>query len=596
MRHTDIVERWAGHVEADGSAVAVVTPDQVWTRRRLAGLVTGLRLELERADPSAAPVLVACSDPVPVIAALLAAAATGRTVAPLDVRLPASRWSAVTADLRPGVIVADRAGLEAMAASGTTEPGGPAVVRSADVPDAPWRLSDWQGLTGPDAGYVFFTSGTTGRPKGVRGSLAAVGHFLEWETGQFGIRAGSRVSMLTSPGFDAFLRDALVPLVAGGSVHAARLDEIPVGAALAEWLEHQQVDVLHCVPTVFRTLRGAGLTPASLPHLRTVLLAGEPVRAGDVAWWRSLFGDDKTLVNLYGPSETTMTKVFRVLTADDALAAVVPAGRPLPGVEVLVRAGGRPVTGTIGEVELRTPFPLGGYLTGPAGGFEGPDVYRTGDLGRIRADGELEILGRRDQQVKIHGVRVELGEVEEVLRSHPSVVDVCATVVTSGADDALLCAYVVTDGSPGSPTSPDDEELRSYAARQLSPGHRPALYVRLAALPRTLTGKIDRRSLPAPSEARAAAGGPAPRDPVEHEIARLFGELLHLPAVGRDQDFTLLGGDSLAVARLLDSLRSRFGAEIALRTFVTDPTVAGLARAVAATERVAAEPLPGGER
>ncbi|WP_424217348.1 non-ribosomal peptide synthetase (plasmid) [Streptomyces sp. BI20] len=570
MSHTTILDRWADHVERDGGAPAVSTPDRQWSRVELARYAAALRARFAE-DAGPGPVLIACAEPVPVIATILACAATGRTFAPVDVRLPAARWVPLLEDTSPAVVVADRAGAAALAPHQLLLAGTP-VVDTDTLAPGHWRATDWRGLDAPDAGCVYFTSGTTGRPKGIRSSLRAVEHFLDWETTEFGVTDGTRVSLLTSPGFDAFLRDALVPLRSGGSVRAA--GTVPVAAALAEWLEKEGVEVLHCVPTVFRTLRAAGLTPGSLPELRAVLLAGEPVRSADVAWWRGLFGDDKTLVNLYGPSETTMTKVFRRLGAEDAEAETVPAGLPLPDVEVRVLAAGTPVTDTIGEIEIRTPFPLGGYLDGRAGGFTGTDRYRTGDLGRLRPDGVLEVLGRRDQQVKINGVRVELGEVEDTLRRHPGVRDVCAAAVSESDADPALVAYVVADASV------TDEQLRAHAATDLAPGCRPTLYVRLAAVPRTLNGKADRRALPLPSAVRAIDTEDGPREGTEAEIAGIWCELLHLSAVGRHDDFTLLGGDSLAIARLLDRLRSVFGVDLPFRTFVEDPTVSGLAAAV----------------
>ncbi|UQW99653.1 non-ribosomal peptide synthetase [Streptomyces sp. RerS4] len=572
MSHTTILDRWADHVERDGRAPAVSTPEREWSRGELAAHAAGLRARLAE-DGALGPVLIACAEPVPVIATILACAATGRTFAPVDIRQPEARWAALLEDLRPSAVVTDRAGGDALGPhhalladtrvidAGTVEPGR-------------WRATDWQGLDVPDAGYVYFTSGTTGRPKGIKGSLQAVEHFLDWETGEFGVTEGARVSLLTSPGFDAFLRDALVPLRSGGSVRAAGPGAVPVAASLAEWLEEQRIEVLHCVPTVFRTLRAAGLTPDSLPELKAVLLAGEPVRSADVAWWRGLFGDGKALVNLYGPSETTMTKVFRRLGAEDAEAETVPAGLPLPGVDVRVLAAGAPVTGAIGEIEIHTPFPLGGYLDGRAGGFTGTHAYRTGDLGRLRPDGVLEVLGRRDQQVKVNGVRVELGEIEDTLRRHPGVRDVCAAAVAEADADPALVAYVVADDSL------TDQQLRAHAETRLAPGSRPALYIRLTAIPRTLNGKADRRALPMPSTVRAAATEDGPGNDTEARIAAVWCELLHLSAVGRHDDFTLLGGDSLAIARLLDRLRSMFGVDVPLRTFVDDPTVSGLAAAV----------------
>ncbi|MBE1485552.1 non-ribosomal peptide synthetase [Plantactinospora soyae] len=570
MSYPNLLDRWAGRVQQHGDQPALVTPDRVLTHRNLAELAGGLRAELiDRAgsDPDGV-VSIVCADRALVTATILAAAGLGRRFAPIDLSQPAARLAALVDQLQPAAVVADAAGRAALAAAGRDD----GTIDADAVAPGPWP---WTAEAPADRGYVYFTSGTTGRPKGIVGSLEAVAHFVDWEIAEFAVDAQDRVSMLTSPGFDAYLRDALVPLCAGGSAISA--ESVPVGAALAAWLREHRITVLHCVPTVWRTLRAVELGPGSLPDLRAVLLAGEAVRPADVAWWCRGPGDGVPLVNLYGPSETTMTKVFRRLSKADADADVVPVGRPMPGVTVRLMASGRPTTDRVGEVEIATPFRLGGYLDGYTGGFVDPHHYRTGDLGRLRPDGELEILGRRDQQVKVNGVRVELGEVEDVLRRCPGVTDACVALVDDddGDADPVLCAYLVADGVT-------DEVLREHVAAVLPIACRPAVYLRLAVLPRTLSGKIDRRRLPSPAAVRATEDTVAPRPGAETVLAEIYGELLGLPRVGRDDDFGLLGGDSLRTARLLDRVRIRFGVEVSLRAFMADPTVAGLATTVEA--------------
>jgi amino acid adenylation domain-containing protein len=533
-----VLQRFAAEVLARPDAPAVAGAREL-TYRELADLVAGVAAELARNPaPPEAPVLLVCPDPVDVIAAMLAAMVVERPFAPLDAAVPAQRREEVTRLLTPAA---------------TLTGGTPAA-------DAAPLLPSWAADERADRGYVYFTSGSTGAPKGIRGSLAGVAHFVDWEIQEFGFGPGTRVSQLTSPGFDAFLRDAFAPLCSGGTVCVPAGDR-PVGAGLAEWLAAARVQVLHCVPTVLRTLRSADLTAGSLPDLRVALVAGEVVRPSDVRWWRGLFGAGKELVNLYGPSETTMTKTFHRTTAADADAEVVPVGLPLPGVRVRVLAA----AGAIGEVELGTPFPLAGYLGPEQGGFRDGDAYRTGDLGRLRPDGVLELLGRADTQVKVRGVRVELGEVEERLRRHPEVRDACAVAVDDDMS-AYLCAYVVAG---------DVAEAELAALLPV-----PGAVVRLPELPRTLSGKVDRRRLPAPSAVALAGAGDAPRDEVESGIAAIWAELLRLPTVGRQDDFMMLGGDSLAIARLLDTVRGRFGTEVRLAEFLDEPTVAALARLV----------------
>lgn len=587
MTESTILSTWARQLARLGPACAIATADREISYAELAGRVAGYQARLGGQSTEASPVLLMSADPAEVIATMLGCMATGRTFAPISADTPARVLDAILDTLRPGTAVADEesaARLRATAAAATAD--ALEILRTDEVASGRWSADRWIDSGVADRGYVYFTSGTTGRPKGIRGSLRAVHHFVAWEIAEFGATTGTRVSQLTSPGFDAFLRDAFVPLCAGGVVCAAPTSPPPVGDGLARWLESARVEILHCVPTVFRTLGSARVDPDRLSGLRAALLAGEPLHASDVAWWRGLFGDRAELVNLYGPSETTMTKFFRRTTEDDASARPVPVGRPLPGVSFRVlgrpEPGAQGPAGGIGEVEIEVPFPLPGYLGEEQGGFD-PDGrrFRTGDLGRLRPDGELEVLGRRDSLVKVNGVRVELGEVEGVLRLHQGVQDVAVAAVANGPGTVLAAYHVGTAQEAG---------LRAHAQHYLAPAAVPTVFVRMAEIPRTLNGKADRRRLPRPASAAETSRGREPQNGLERDIAAIWAELLGLASIGRDDDFVALGGDSLATARLLDRLRTRHGVEIPLRVFLSAPTVAGLAAAIT----VAGSADPGG--
>ncbi|WP_326626871.1 AMP-binding protein [Nonomuraea fuscirosea] len=475
---TGVAGRWMRHVQTHPGDVAIHGRSRVATYHDLATRASGHLAELD-AVPGGDPVLIVCADPVETVAAMLAAMACGRVFAPVDVRTPPARLAMAIDDLRPGAVVVDRSGSPVLAATGRE---GFRTLDARDVRDHAVDPARWHRGEPDGPGYVYFTSGTTGRPKGVVGSLPAITHFVTWEIDLLGAGRGTRVSSLTSAGFDAFLRDAFVPLCSGGTMVVAPRSARG-GQGLARWLESNRVQILHCVPTVFRTLRAAGLTSGSLPELRAVLLAGEPVRPSDVRSWQELFGTEKELINLYGPTETTMTKLFHRMTAADATADAVPVGRPLPGVAVRLLESG--------EVELRTPFPLHGYLGERQGGFDpsDPHRFRTGDLGRFRPDGSLELLGRRDRQVKVNGVRVELDDVANVLMRCPGVHD--AHVVLTGEK---LCAYVVAEDGR------HEQRVLRHLREQLPPGVIPAVFVWLDELPRTLSGKVDRPRLPQPPD------------------------------------------------------------------------------------------------
>ncbi|HSL81447.1 MAG TPA: non-ribosomal peptide synthetase, partial [Thermoanaerobaculia bacterium] len=453
----------------------------------------------------------------------------------------------------------------------------------------------------PDAlAYVVFTSGSTGRPKAIAGRLKAIDHFVRWEIETLALAPGARVSQLTSPAFDAILRDLFVPLAAGGTICVPPgRDLVLDGARLADWIDRSGVQVVHCTPSLFRLILAQELASERFPHLRHVLLAGETLLPADVRRWQGVFGTRIELVNLYGPSETTMVKLFHRVGAEDAHAAVVPVGRPMPGARAVVLDDQhRPCPpGKLGEIYIRTPYRTLGYLgrpeltrevfvPNPLGEDPEDVVYRTGDLGRLREDGAFEVIGRRDGQVKVRGVRVEIAPVEELLRSQEGVADVAVVDRTDAQGNTFLCAYLVVHGTV------DPAGLGRVLRAHLPEVMVPSAWVLLDELPRTLSGKIDRRALPEPGRPGGRLGHePAPpRNHTEERLCTLFCRVLGLPEVGIHDDFFALGGHSLLVAQLLARARREFGVEIPLETFFEAPTVAGTAVAIAQAKALRADP------
>ncbi|MGH9332371.1 MAG: amino acid adenylation domain-containing protein, partial [Vicinamibacteria bacterium] len=284
-----------------------------------------------------------------------------------------------------------------------------------------------------DAAYVFFTSGTTGVPKGILGTHQGLAHFVGWEREKLGIGPTDRVAQLTSVSFDAILRDVFLPLTSGGCLVLPDSGMELGGGPVLKWLEREKVTVLHTVPTLLESWLATAPAEVDLESLRWVLSSGEPLRYELVRRCRETLGV-KGVVNLYGPTETTMTKCFHFVPDDGPEEGIVPAGEAMPQTQALVlsQSGGRCAIGEVGEIVLRTPYRTRGYVNAdeeekrrfrPNPYRDDPDdvLYYTGDLGRYRGDGGLECLGRKDGQLKVRGGRVEPSEVEQALNLHPSV-------------------------------------------------------------------------------------------------------------------------------------------------------------------------------
>jgi amino acid adenylation domain-containing protein len=588
------------------SAPAVESADRSLTHAELDRRVRALAAALA-ATGVARGDLVAILAPASadMIASMLAVLRAGGAFVPFDLRAAAARLEAAVAEVRPrfwlvaeecsGVLQRLERELGFTARSVVLETALDGRGADGETSAAPEADLD------PDAlSYVYFTSGSTGRPKAIAGRLKAIDHFIRWEIETFGLAPGVRVSQLTSPAFDAFLRDAFVPLVAGGTVcPPPSRDVVLDGGRLVEWIGGNRINLLHCTPSLFRLILAQDLGARQFPDLRHVLMAGETLLPADVRRWHAVFGERIELVNLYGPSETTMVKLFHRVLPQDGTAAIVPIGKPMRGARaVVLDEKQRPCPpGKMGEIYIRTPYRTLGYLNqpeltreafvrNPLSDVADDIVYRTGDLGRVREDGSFEIIGRRDQQVKVRGVRVEIAPIEHLLRSQDGVADAAVIDRADSQGNTFLCAYLVLKGEVDA--AGFGETLRSHLPEAMV----PSAWVILEALPRTLNGKLDRRALPEPGRLDGRLGRElvAPRTVVEERLCQLFREVLTLPEVGIFDDFFAMGGHSLLVAQLLARTRREFGVEVSLHTFFQAPSVAGMAVALAQASALRADP------
>jgi amino acid adenylation domain-containing protein len=547
-------------------------------------------------------------DTIEVITAIIGVLQVGGVFVPLDPRIPEARLRAMSAEVTPQWLLTqvkfiatlrhvagDNAQARIIVLDGVapSDTDGNAALDGVEFyaahPDATRPAAQSEP---DDMCYVYFTSGSTGRPKGIAGRLKGLDHFIRWESKTFGVGAGTRVSQLTSPSFDAYLRDVFTPLCAGGTVCAPPSRETVFDAALlVAWLTEQRVEIVHCVPSLFRSLLNQPLAPTDFPALKYVLMAGEPLLPSDVKRWTDVFGDRVRLVNFYGPTETTMIKFCYFVQPADKERRTIPIGQPIEGARALVLDAQRQACppGAVGEIYIRTPYRTLGYykqpeltaevfVPNPFNDDPSDLVYRTGDLGRILDDGNFEFLGRQDQQVKVRGVRIELREIEDLLRGHAGVRDVAVVDLEDSGGNKYLCAYVVTgDGA-------DAATLKEFLAASLPDYVLPSAFVVLAELPRTISGKVDRRALPRPADEHARRGGEyvAPRTPVEEELAAIWCQVLNVERVSVEHNFFELGGHSLLATQLLARVRAAMQVELPLRALFAAPTVAGLASAVMA--------------
>ncbi|WP_265569254.1 non-ribosomal peptide synthetase, partial [Streptomyces hygroscopicus] len=391
-----------------------------------------------------------------------------------------------------------------------------------------------------DAAYVIYTSGSTGRPKGVVVSHGALAAHLGGVGERVSLCGGDRLVAVTTVSFDIAVLELFLPLVSGACVVVASREVVRDAGALLGLVVSSGATVVQGVPSLWRGLLEVGVWPVWV----RMLVGGEALSGGLAA---RMVATGASVVNVYGPTEVTVWATSAVVSG---VGAVV-VGRPFAGVRAFVLDEWlRPVpAGVAGELYLAGVQVARGYLGRPgltaerftACPFElgGGRMYRTGDVARWTRDGQLECLGRADDQVKVRGFRIEPGEVEAVMASHPGVAQVAVAVREDVPGDVRLVAYAVL--RPGSAV--DGAELRVRAGLSLPSYMVPSAVVVLDVLPLTANGKLDRKALPAPEY--TAGGGRGPASVQEELLCGVFGQVLGLAEVGVDEDFFALGGHSL---------------------------------------------------
>jgi amino acid adenylation domain-containing protein len=441
--------------------------------------------------------------------------------------------------------------------------------------------------------YVIYTSGSTGRPKGVMNIHGAVCNRLLWMQDVFGLTADDRVLQKTPFSFDVSVWEFFWPLLAGARLVVARPSGHRDPAYLADVIARERITTVHFVPSLLRAwLDEVGSLHRETGALRRVICSGE-VLAPSLAQ-RFMACSTAELHNLYGPTEAAIDVTWWACSRAEhpGERRTIPIGRPIANVDCFVldpRLQPVPV-GVAGELHIGGVALARGYLNQPELTAErfiadpfadrpGSRLYKTGDLVRQLADGNIEFVGRLDHQVKVRGVRVELGEIETVLANHASVRECVALVHEAGDAGPQLVAYVVPHVGQGAATS----RLRSFLAQRLPAGMVPDAIVPLEALPLLPNGKLDRSALPVPdlSRRQATADSVGPDTELERAITAIWQDLLDVERVGLHENFFDLGGNSLLMVQLQARLVDVAGCEIPVVDLFRYPTVGALAQHLA---------------
>ncbi len=441
-----------------------------------------------------------------------------------------------------------------------------------------------------DSIYIYFTSGTTGKPKGILGRNISLLQFIKWEIEQFQIDSSYRISQLTSQCHDPFLRDIFVPLCTGAAICIPQNSKgLLEHGNIINWLESTRINLIHCTPSLFEIVYSGNINDKMFSSLKYVFLAGERVIPAKLKKWYDTFGDRVQLVNLYGPTETTLAKLFYPIQKEDCNKQIIPIGQPIKGARVIILndKDENCKVGQVGEIYIRTPYRTHGYynnaqltkekfIQNPFSNDLNDLIYKTGDLGKLLPDGNIEFIGRVDRQVKIRGYRVELEEIEKVLMEHQDIESAVVLEKQSGSTENFLCAYYV-EKNTGNNLVYTGETIREYLRFILPSYMIPIHYIKLDEMPLNNNRKIDYKLLqdiPISCERNIIK----PRNEVEEKIAAIWREVLNIDQIGIDEGFFNIGGHSLNAMRVLTKLYKEFNINISLSIMFQNPTIEMLAK------------------
>ena len=547
---------------------------------------------LSARGPGAEQVALLFGRDAAMVAAVLGVMKAGRAVVPLDASYPPARNSYILKQSQAAVLVTN----DQHAPLARELLGHDALLLNVDeLGSRPQDGNVGLSVSPENVACILYTSGSTGLPRGVFHDHRTLLHFIRRYTNALRVCREDRLSQLSSCGHIAGLSDLFRGLLNGAAV--LPLDPRECGPVeLAAWLRREEITISHMVPTLFRHMVSGLTGEGHFPHLRLLHLGGEPASRQDVELYRRHFPRSCVLLNNLGCTEVSSFRQYLIDHETVFDTEAVPVGYSVEDTEVLLldEDGNEVPGGQAGEIAVKSRYMALGYWGEPSitarafstvPGGTGERLYRTGDLGRLLPDGCLVYLGRKDYQFQIRGYRVEAAEIERVLLEGGKIAECAVAAVEDPAGDRQMVAYLAA------PTdlAPSIGELRELLQEKLPAYMVPAVFVWLDRLPLLPQGKVDRRALPEPEWDAPVRERPlvAPRTSVEEKVAAIWAEVLGVEPVGVHDHFLELGGNSLKASQVMVRLRSTLGVALPQRSLFEEPSLAGFAARVAASQQTA---------
>jgi amino acid adenylation domain-containing protein len=580
-------------VKKTPESVAVVYESEQLTYRELNRRANQLAHRLQKSKVGPDILVAVCMErSLEMVVSLLAILKAGGAYVPLDPEYPRERLDTMLQDANPPVVLAQSHLADRL----------PTGVQRTIYVDRDWPSVTSESpedlttaVNGKNLAYAIYTSGSTGKPKGVPNVHEGIVNRLLWMQDKYHLTGKDRVLQKTPFSFDVSVWEFFWPLMTGATLVVARPGGHRDPAYLVNLIAEQGITTLHFVPSML----GIFLDTAGLERCRTlrqVFASGEALPYElQQRFFERLAAE---LHNLYGPTEAAVDVTFFHCQRNGQL-TVVPIGRPIANTQIyILDANLEPVSiGATGELHIGGIGLARGYLNRPdltAQKFiqdpysktPGARLYKTGDSARFLPDGNIEYLGRIDQQVKLRGFRIELGEIEEVLLKCPGVRQAAVILREDNPGDKRLVAYMIAAAG----AALDVDRIRGEIKDKLPEYMVPSRFITVKEFPMTTSGKLDRKALPAPVEEGVSAITVAPRNELESKIAAAFASVLGIPSVGVTDNFFALGGHSLTAARLLSQVKEISGRDVPLSALLRAATVESLAQLVSVDED-AGDPL-----
>ena len=563
---------------------AIKTENYHWTYRELNERVSTIaNTLLTELGESEARIALFFEHDAPMVGAILGVLTAGKTYVPLDPTHPTDRILFILKDSEASLILTNNHNLAQAKALAENR----FAIANIDQLDYSATRQLVQPKVSPDhIAYLLYTSGSTGQPKGVIQAHRNVLHFIRNYTNNLQIGPSDRLTLLSSYGFDASIMAIFGALLNGAAIYPFDIRNNSINT-LMQWLNENKLTIYHSTPTIFRHF----LKPLSINNgivcdsIRLVVLGGEEVLDSDIDLYKQFFSDTCILINGLGPTESTVTLQYFINKQTKIQRHSVSVGYPVEETDILLLDSTGNQTDIWGEIAIRSPYVALGYWRRPeltqAAFFEDPDenhqrIYRTGDLGRLRPDGRLDFIGRKDNQVKIRGCRLELGEIETILCQHPAIAE---TVVIAQQDTCVekrLVAYLVPRHSSSLTQGKElERELHEFLLKKLPSYMIPTVFVYLASLPLNPNGKVDRLALPKPQFVRHTPleDVTTPLRQIELRLINIWQKTLKRTGIDRKDNFFALGGHSLLAVTLAAEFKTEFQLTIPLATFFQLPTL-----------------------